>query len=349
MPRTRTTIPKKETQQLIVDQPDPERKGPEMLRKPAPDTANQILMEKAVCLTLKFSVLGVTRQVNTENVLEQDIRESTDITLLRVTKRLLEHPSYNAILRNDAALVDYLKRRCLPFPLKQGMFLLPIGLLPEVDARLQQFGTFRQNLVGLFCEAYGEMVAKAKERLGPLFDPLEYPDQATLASAFRFRTNYVNFGLPDSLEAVDSSIYKREREKAERQWAEASDEIRDTLRRSFSELIAHAIDLLTGREDGKKRQFRNGFVERIQEFLDTFNARNLTNDDDLARLVQQAKAVFSGVPIEELRADGNTREAIRTAFGEVKSALTEMVDLRPKRRIRFDKALPPPDPAEFTA
>ena len=314
------------------------------------------LLEKAVVLSVSFHLLGRQRKVDSRRIEvkaadDEPVRITSNNGLLQptaterirqpdpksinVTKRLFEGDEYRAITTLDSQIKTYLATKCLPFPMRVGMYLLPIALIHEVDAKIEAYAELREELVDQFLAVYPSLLDQAREKLGDLFDEADYSPPDVAETKFGFRTQYVNLGLPGHLKDIDKAMFERERQKAERYWSEATEDIRLALREGMLELVDHAVTQLTGKADGKKRAIRDGFAERIQDFLATFNARNLTNDAELQAIVEQAKFIFGERTDEELRNSPSARTSIRMGFEDVRESLNKMIETKPTRGIRF--------------
>lgn len=307
------------------------------------------LLEKAVVLAVSFHLLGRQRKVDSRRILVRAPEDTfpdmpvdphsdakqPDPKRIHVTKRIFESDEYKAITTLDGQIKTYLAGRCLPFPMRAGMYLLPIALIHEVDGKIEAYAELREGLVGQFIAVYPSLLPEARDKLGDLFDETDYPPPDVAEAKFGLQTHYVNLGLPGRLRDIDKQLFERERQKAEKYWSEATEDIRIALREGMLELVEHAVTQLTGKADGKRRAIRDGFAERIQDFLKTFDARNLTNDLELQTVVERARSVFEGRTDEELRHDGTARAAVRMAFEEVKENLNKMLETKPTRGIRF--------------
>lgn len=109
---------------------------------------------------------------------------------------------------------------------------------------------------------------------------------------------------------------------------DAAEEIRTALR-------ADMVEKMTARENGKPKIFRDSSVTRAQDFLDTFQARNLTDDTALAALVEQARALVAGTDPETLRQNTTLRATVKAGFAEIQSAIAPMLTARPRRSVTF--------------
>jgi len=116
------------------------------------------LARKTVCIKVRLSRMGNTRQVSTSQ-----IEADADKDLLRVSKHLVDSAELKAIGRFDGEIRRYLYNICLPFEI--GIHLLPIAALEQVEQRLRQFAVDRTELVKAFLAAYPSLCVDAAKRL----------------------------------------------------------------------------------------------------------------------------------------------------------------------------------------
>ncbi len=293
------------------------------------------LNENTVCLELAISTLGIKRKVAASEVVDD---QSIDPAMLHVAKSILDAEALKTIRALDSQFKTWLKARTLPQSLlKGGLYLLPLALVSEVDQAIQAYQGQRDELVEAFLDQYEDLQNEARDRLAGQFNADDYPTRERVREAFGVGHRYLTLNVPAALERVNREIYERQLRAAEVQWAHASDEIRDALRASFAELVGHMTDRLGFDPDtGRPRVFRNTMVEHMEAFLSTFEHRNLTSDNDLQALVQQARDIMSGVTPEQLRGVDNVRNGVQARFAEIQASLDTMITTAPARRIRLD-------------
>lgn len=284
------------------------------------------IFEKAICLEVSFSRLGTRRKVSTEHV-----DAATDKSLLHVSKDILDADELTAVSHLDAAIRRWLKSLCVPSILRSGVYLVPLEFIPQVEDQLGQFQKQRQDLIEHFIVMYDLRSAEAKERLQTLWNPADYPSIPEIRESFAFTTQYIDFGVPGHLSSLNQTLFAREREKAEQRWAEASDEIRAVLREGLRDLIDHLHTRLTPDQDNHPKVLRKSLVDNLHTYLDTFNPRNVTDDHELAQLVEQCRSTLSGISADSLRSDPDLRAHVQTRIGEIKHALDPMITTRVRR------------------
>ena len=71
-------------------------------------------------------------------------------------------------------------------------------------------------------------------------------------------------------------------------------------------------------------------------FLDSFEYRNVTDDEQLKELVNQARALMQGVNVQVSKNGPMFREQIRSGMQEIASKLDSMIVKSSVRKIRFE-------------
>jgi hypothetical protein len=284
------------------------------------------ITDKTVFLIVRFKVIGNSRRVS-NSVLETD----ADKSFLRVQKSLLESPELDAIKKADGQMRSYLYNQALPYDM--GIYLLPIALIETVQDRLSAYQDERAELVTAFVDAYPNLCSQASQSLGSLHNPSDYPAASAVAAKFSFDWQYISFSVPESLKV--SGIYNAEMEKQKAKIEEAASEITALMRETMLELINHLKTALEPNADGKPKRLFASAVTNIQDFLDTFKARNITNDSELDAMCDEIKKVIHPqVYADVLRKDESLKTQVHTALEGFTAKLTTMVETVPNRKFR---------------
>lgn len=303
------------------------------------------LTQEAMLISVSFGVMGNTKHVNTETQstdaaqpnLFNSVQVKTDASLdvLSVSKTLLESDELKDIIAADGAIRNWLLKKALPFPMV-GLQLIPYGMLPQVEDKLKEYKAKRQELVEKFMGAYYQLCINAKVRLGTLYNPLDYPTTEALRSRFTFRWRYVTLKVPDSLKLLSEEAYKSECAKAQEQLDGAVADAVLVFRESFHGMVAKLANSLAPSEDGKAKRLHTTAVTNLQEFLDDFNLRNITNDKQLAALVDKLKGMVSGVSAESLKANKAFKAKMQSKLESIASQASDLVEAIPARKYRKD-------------
>lgn len=299
----------------------------------------RVLRQATVILKIKVGKFGTRKQLRAGDIID-DV--TIDPDLVHVTKEILDASALKAVRDHDSQFRTWLQARRIECDLlASGMYLIPLALVSQVDDQLTWYEAERQRLVAAFSGEYEALVEGARTRLGPLYDEVDYPPVADVIEQFYTRSTYLEFNVAEGLASVSRERYEVERLKVERQWDVAYDEVRDALRISFAKLVEHmAKQLGPDPTTGRPRKIYDSMMEKMTTFLDTFAARNLTSDTDLAALVEQAREITSGVTAQTLRQVSATREAIQTSMSQIQEHLQEMIQTMPARRIRLESTEP---------
>jgi hypothetical protein len=148
--------------------------------------------------------------------------------------------------------------------------------------------------------------------------------------------SYHALSAPKSLEAVSEDLYRKAESDIQAQIFDATEAVRLALRGEMKEMVDWAVDRLTAKDDGKQKSFKKAGLAKLREFLDLFGDRNITGDQDLALLVEQAKGLISGIDVSSLRKDEPVRESIKAGFEKIKETVDTWVIDAPGRVIDLD-------------
>lgn len=291
-------------------------------------TVNVELFSKCVGFTLTVRKWSNARKASLENV-----TVNADKSRLRMSKRLIVADEYDAILSHIGETCRHIDRLAVPSFFKRGFHLVGNEAVPQVEEYCQHRKEELALLVEKLAEVYPTKIVEAGEALRDEFDPSNYPDVMRLIQMFSMSWNFVAFGVPESLPA---ELFAIEKERQEKMWAEASDQIMLSLRESFGKLIKVAKNQLTTEPGEKKKKIFESMLGNIHEFIETFNHRNITNDTELGNLVNKAKKVLEGVSIEKLRKDDNLKDAMQAEFASMSEIITGMIETTPVRSFDFE-------------
>jgi hypothetical protein len=289
------------------------------------------LRENSICVIIQASRFSVRRTVAKDRVQVDAVGEGPGLAIVdqdqvTVAKDLLDSKELRAVGLYDHYTKQWLRARSVPSPLlRSGAYLISVGALGDVYAYLEARKVGRDALIGQFEESYPALVRAAKGRLGPLFDPSEYPARGELRGMFGMEWQVVEMGTPDvKLRSISQALFEKERDKAERVWTSAVGQINEALAQGMADVVGHI---------GKPKRFGEKSLARVTEFLGLLDARNLTRNADLTALADKARKLLSGVDAKSLKKDVGSRERLATEFTAIKASLDTMLEARPVRAI----------------
>lgn len=247
---------------------------------------------------------------------------------IHVTKELLRVPEIKALMQETVGIRALLRSKALPVRfLKGGLYLYPY---PRVTWAEGQVAAAQERIDALLDKLDGEWnaILKADEaRLAPLglFDPRDYPTLATIREKTRARYSWLRFGVPGELKSISQTAFEAERKKAQEMWAEMGEQVRLAYRESLLEFVEQIKGALTPNEDGKRRVLRQSTIDNLTTFLNDFRLQDVTDDKELAALVDRAKAAMRGVDAEVLRTEDRASDRVATTLKEIGAALGPLV------------------------
>jgi hypothetical protein len=275
------------------------------------------IQDKTVFLSIHFQRYGNTRKVATSQV-EVD----ADKRRIHVSKRLLESKKLLEIKGLDFDAMDYVTGCCLPF--EKGIHFLPLALVEQVEAELRAYEQKRNQLIQEFVDEYPGLLEEARKPLGGLFDERDYPSPSQARAQFNMRWNYLSLSTPGKLATLNPGLFRAELEKIERQMQESYEEWHSLLRVAMADLVERLRESLCPSPDGKAKKLTESSVQNLQNFLQTFSFRNVTDDAELEKICAEVKQIMGGVTVEQLRESENLKSKTGIAIAEASKALQTM-------------------------
>ena len=253
-----------------------------------------------VFITTHFRMgIGRMRQIR-----DLEVTTTADKTQLRHQKQLIDSPELDEIRSQDGFLIRHLESRSCNYD--KATRFLPKSEANEMYRALEAYRTIRRpRLVAKFIEVYRELeasdFASLREALGDQFDRGDYPNSQTVEVGFSFEFTLRPVG-DISLSGLPDFIIAAEIEKDKQKRAEAIVEWRDTLRFAGQKAVEALFEALKPQPDGKKRRLFDSTVVNLQEYLNTYNTRDLIGDADYQKtVIEPLKAIMKGVSMEKIR------------------------------------------------
>jgi len=291
------------------------------------------------CCALNFSVQRWSNRKTVKVSQEEADRDKVNAKRLRKTVRLTTSKQYDRIVQFQNETKAWVQSRSMPSFFKVGIFMVKLNEYDSINSRItQDQQTLKSVMVPDLCADIKSIEYLDRQELGPYYSPGDYPEANIMEVKFGFTWLPVSFGVPENL---PKELYLAAKKKSEQIWLDAQEKILVTLRMSFSKLIDHAVERLTVAPGEKAKTFKSSTIENIREFLETFNARNIMNDKDLAELVKKAESVMSDVDdpkafSEMMRGDDGMRERMASQFSDLKGEIDKMITIRPSRQFIND-------------
>lgn len=266
-----------------------------------------------------------------------DSATKADQSQLGVTKRIFTNGHYAEACRIDRDFQAWLDRVALDSPLKRGTHLIPVTLLDDVYARLDTAQAGYEAEADALASEYDKAKLVARLRLKELYDENDYPSKEDLRARFRVERQLFDFAQPGESK-LSEYVYEQEKQRWAESFASAEEEVRQALRQSCRDLVAHLADRLAPTADGKRKRLHASAVENLTEFLDLFDKRNVLNDAELKELVDRARRVLNGdKTVDVLRDNDTLRDFVRGQMEAIEGSLDTLITDGPRRVVSFEE------------
>lgn len=293
----------------------------------------KFVIENAIALTITRHAWGNRKAADKDK-----IQTRADKNMLNLTKKLIDSPEYQEVTSHLDATKRQLQKWSMPFAGMNSVLLFKIDMVREVEEYLATRAEELKPLVLALVDALPGQMEAAKESLGEeQFNAVDYPTGEELKRSFGISKRWVSYGVPTEL---PEDVYEQEKQRAKKEWDDAAEAVTMGIRAAAREVFEYLIEKLSPSADGKRKILPDAGLDKIDEFFTLFRKRNLTNDDELERLIEQAEAVLSNsfYGIKDLRKDQDERKYVLQAATQLKATLDGMIIDAPVRKFSlFDE------------
>lgn len=273
-----------------------------------------MIQSKAMLATLSISAWTARKQdkkVSAEIEAAHSAHDAGRFNKLLINKALLD-----PITKLAGQIREYHYFNTLAWA-DSGARLLPTKLFLEYTAKIRDFKEQFSKLVLAFKTAYPAEVQAARQRLGTMYNPDDYPEASLLGE--RFSVNLEFTPVPDAQDfRVDVS-------------AEAQAELRDSVTQAVAMRQADAVkatfarvrDVVSKIADRLSKDdpiFKDSLIGNADDLCTVLDALNITNDVQITQVREtiQHNLIF---PVSDLRASQNLRKAVARKAEEILATL----------------------------
>jgi hypothetical protein len=283
-------------------------------------------------LRVSFMWFGIRKTLTPEQRSQAAESFGAEGQFLSAGKKLLDskHPAFRAVNAVKHEVVTYWRGVSLPFP-EPGIRLIRRQDVAAVQVQLTTLKAELAEAVEQLDQQFEAMKATARERLGSLFNPTDYPD--SLRSLFDVSWEFPNVEPPSYLQQLSPDLYRQESQRVSARFDEAVKLAEAAFIEEMSRLVSHLAERISGSEDGQPRVFRDTAVENIREFFQRFRELNVHSSEQLDQLVEQSQRILSGVEPQALRDTAQLRQRVAGELSAVQSVLDGLLVDRPRRNI----------------
>ncbi|WP_397570409.1 hypothetical protein [Schlesneria sp. T3-172] len=295
------------------------------------DPARQLRTNMAA-VRVSFTWFGTRKSLNADQKAQAAESFGAQGQYLSAGKKLLDssHPAFKAVTAIRGRIVSHWKSISLPFP-EPGLRLIRQADVASFDRQMTAFRTELDEAVDILNRHFDELRASARERLGSLYDPSDYP--LTFRGLFGIMWDYPSVEPPEYLRRLSPKLYEQECQRVTSRFNEAVQLAEEAFVAELNRLVNHLAERLSGQEDGKPKVFRDSAVENLRDFFSRFQQLNIRSNGDLDQLVEQAQRILGGVEPQQLRDSENRRQQVASQLAGVQATLDGLMVDRPRRSI----------------
>jgi hypothetical protein len=295
------------------------------------DSPAQRLRRMAAAVRVHFTWWGVHKTLTAQQKEEVGLTYDADARFLTAGKKIVDvrHEAFRKLTSLRTRVVNFWRGLTLPY-VEPGVRLIRQS---EVEAFVHTMEGFRQELaqaVSDLNEVYDQLKADARQRLGRLYNPADYP--ADLEGLFAVEWDFPSIEPPSYLMRLNPDLYQQEQERITRRFEEAVALAEQAFIGELAKLVSHLTERLSG-ADGERKVFRDSAVSNLREFFGRFQQLNVRSNEQLDALVEQAQRIVEGVGPQDLRDNEGLRQHVATQLSRVQSELDGMLIDQPRRRI----------------
>ncbi len=290
------------------------------------------LRASMAALRIGFMWFGIRKTLTPEQRSQAAESFGAEGQFLSAGKKLLDskHPAFRAVNAVKHEVVTYWRGVSLPFP-EPGIRLIRQQDVSAVQVQLTTLKAELVEAVDQLDQQFDAMKATARERLGSLFNPTDYPD--SLRSLFDVTWEFPNVEPPSYLQQLSPDLYRQESQRVSARFDEAVQLAEAAFIEEMSRLVSHLTERISGSGDGQPRVFRDTAIENIREFFQRFRELNVHSSEQLDQLVEQSQRILSGVEPQALRDTAQLRQRVAGELAAVQSVLDGLLVDRPRRNI----------------
>lgn len=278
------------------------------------------LLQDFVGVTVSFRWLGVSRQVEDGVVDPLANILHVDRNYLVLKKQIFDtsNEPYRRLSTLRSQIRQYWFRQTLP-SLDRGVRLIHRSKVNEFIEKMKEFQEKWTVAVQELDRIWDQLLKDLQLKLGTLFNPGDYPGRPV--DLFRFRWDFSSVSFPEQL------LREGLREEYER-FQQKLDATLVAIKHSFLEelngLVTHLIERLTPDPlTQERKRFKNSTVENLREFFQRFRELNVTDDAELANLIQTAEQILAGVDADQLRDNDALAQKVRDNLKQVAEQLQQ--------------------------
>jgi hypothetical protein len=218
---------------------------------------------------LSFSWLGTQRKLSDAQTKQAADTFHAATDLVTASKRLIDtkNTTYRVLTTLKSQAAAYWRAVTLPYP-QDGVRLIKQADIGAFEDRMREY---KEQLVAAAANLqleYETLKTAAREKLGDLYNPADYP--ASLDGVFDLRWEYPPVEPPNYLMTFNPELYQQEQQRVQQRFETAVVMAENAFAEQLQDMISHLIERLTDEPDGTKRRSRFRLSRTSKSFTRIF-------------------------------------------------------------------------------
>ena len=293
---------------------------------------SQRLRATMAAVRVSLSWFGTRKSLTSEQRTQAADTFGAEGAFLSAGKKLLDtkHEAYKAVTAVKGRIIALWKSMSLPYP-EPGIRLIRQDQIETFNAQLETLKEELNEAVVRLDQHYEYLKSAARNRLGSLYNPADYP--LSLHGLFSVTHDFPSVEPPDYLAQLSPEIYRQECERVAARFDEAVQLAEQAFMEELEELVSHLTERLTGQSDNRPKVFRDSAVNNLTEFFERFKQLNVRSNEQLDDVVAQCQRMVRGVEPQALRDNQGLRQHVTQELSQVQNVLDSLLVDRPRRNI----------------
>lgn len=231
------------------------------------------------------------------------------------TKELIKSATLEDLVTMEGKLRKFHKKHTLPWN-DNGTRILPAQRWFEYVGELGPLQIEFNNLVDKFVNEYDELREKAKDYLGEMYNPNDYPPNDIIRSKFKIKVDVDSITDGNDFRIkLDDAVVDNMRKQINNNFEERIEKAAQSMLGRIREVVAHMVERL----EEPKNKFHDTLVGNIREVIEMLPKLNFNDDERIKNAVSICKPLI--VNPESLRLDLKYRKKICDKAKDVLDAL----------------------------
>lgn len=200
----------------------------------------------------------------------------------------------------------------------RGPRLLPTSLFFDYKTEANARQGYFEDLVNRFEREYPNLQRTARNYLGDLYDPSDYPSVEEMRSKFGFRL--VFSPVPDGGD-FRLDLPKQELDAMRQQYeTHANERVEAAMKDQWGKLhdmVARMSEKLVEPDGEDKRRWHDTFITNAQEMCAMLTHLNITKDPSLEEARRGLERAIAGVEIDHIKEDSGVREDVKSKLDAI--------------------------------